>query len=270
MATFTIFGHTGFVGSHLKNKLKNHNLILPKRGQLKFNKYLGDIIYCIGSDNWMKEHYNSFMANIGFIPEIIAKNKFKSFTFLSTTRIYKKSINTFENSSFSINPNYKDDYYNIKKICAESYLTLQKKKIKIIRLSNIYGENFNSPLVLPNFINSAIRNGKIYITVNKNSKKDFLNIDDATDLIYKICVKGKSKIYNLASGRMISLFKIAKKIQNITGCKIILKNQKIYIKEPKINISKIKKEFNFKLKKNLIDDIESLVNKFNLNHANKL
>ena len=81
---------------------------------------------------------------------------------------------------------------------------------------------------------------------------------------------GLIAVHNKQYDQAISLFKIAKKIQNITGCKIILKNQKIYIKEPKINISKIKKEFNFKIKKNLIDDIESLVNKFKLNHANKL
>ena len=38
---------------------------------------------------------------------------------------------------------------------------------------------------------------------------------------------------------MISLIQIAKKIQEITGCKIILKNQKVIIMEPKINISSI-------------------------------
>ena len=132
MTTFTIFGHTGFIGSHLKKKLSNQNLILPKRGQIKIKKFLGNIIYCIGSDNWMNEHYDSYMANIGLIPEIINKNNFKSFTFLSTTRIYKKSINTSENSSFQINPNFKDDYYNIKKICAESFLLSQKKKILLL------------------------------------------------------------------------------------------------------------------------------------------
>ncbi len=270
MTTFTIFGHTGFIGSHLKKKLSNQNLILPKRGQIKIKKFLGNIIYCIGSDNWMNEHYDSYMANIGLIPEIINKNNFKSFTFLSTTRIYKKSINTSENSSFQINPNFKDDYYNIKKICAESFLLSQKKKIKIIRLSNIYGENFSSPLVLPNFINSAILKGKINITINKNSKKDFLSINDALDLIYKICTKGRGEIYNLASGKMISLIQIAKKIQRITGCKITLKNQKIIIKEPNINISKLKKEFKFKAKGNLINDIEPLIKRFKLYHANKL
>ena len=36
--TFTIFGHTGFIGSHLKKKLKNQKLILPKRNQLLFKQ----------------------------------------------------------------------------------------------------------------------------------------------------------------------------------------------------------------------------------------
>ena len=69
---------------------------------------------------------------------------------------------------------------------------------------------------------------------------------------------------------MISLIQIAKKIQRITGCKINLKNQKIIIKEPNINISKLKKEFKFKAKGNLINDIEPLIKRFKLYHANKL
>jgi len=73
--TFTIFGHTGFIGSHLKKRLHYHKLILPKRGELIFNKNLGDIIYCIGSDLWKKNPYQSFHANLGYVPEIISNNK---------------------------------------------------------------------------------------------------------------------------------------------------------------------------------------------------
>ena len=169
MAIFTIFGHTGFIGSHLKKKLKNHRLILPKRNQFKIKKFLGNIIYCIGNDDWMNDQYNSYKANIGYVPEIVNNNKFNTFTFLSTTRIYKKATNTYETTSFKINPNDKDDFYNLKKICAESFLISQKKKFKIIRLSNIYGENFNSPLVLPKFITSlfCVKNREIALSVLK-------------------------------------------------------------------------------------------------------
>ena len=79
MSVYTIFGHTGFIGRNLKKKLKNHKLILPRRNQIKIKRFLGNIIYCIGSDNWMNDYYNSYKANLGFIPEIIKNNKFNSF-----------------------------------------------------------------------------------------------------------------------------------------------------------------------------------------------
>ena len=270
MTIFTIFGHTGFIGSHLKKKLKKHKLILPKRGQIQINKFLGNIIYCIGSDDWMKDYYNSYKANIGFVPEIIHKNRFNSFTFLSTTRIYKKSKSTYENTLIRVNPNDRDDFYNLKKICAESLLLSQNKKINIIRLSNVYGENFGSPLVLPKFINDAINKKKIFLTINKNSSKDFLNIQDAIEMIYQISKKNKGGVYNVASGKMYKLITIAKELKKITGCKIILKNQNILVKEPKININKIKKDFKFRAKSDLLSDLDILVKKFQDYNGNKL
>ena len=69
--TFTIFGHTGFIGSHLKKRLQYHKLILPKRGEIILNKNLGNIIYCVGSDLWKKNPYDSFHANLGYVPEIL-------------------------------------------------------------------------------------------------------------------------------------------------------------------------------------------------------
>lgn len=270
MGTFTIFGHTGFIGSHLKKKLRKHKLILPKRGKFKFKKSLHNIIYCIGSDNWMHDSYNSFKANLGYIPEIINFNKFTSFTFLSTTRIYKKNNITSENSYIKVNTENLDDYYNIKKLCAESYLLNQKQKINIIRLSNIYGDNYDAPLVLPRLLTNSINTGKITLTINKNSTKDFLNIDDATDIIKKISLYGKGGIYNVASGKSYKLVNIAKLIQRYTSCKIILKNQNRLIKEPRINIKKIEKEFGFKIKSNLLGDLKDLIQKYQIYYENKL
>ena len=268
MSIFTIFGHTGFIGTHLKKRLKKNTLILPKRGQTKFKKFLHNIIYCIGSDDWINDTYNSFQANLGYIPEVLKDNNFKSFTLLSTTRVYKKNNITNENTDIIVNSSDIDNFYNIKKLCAESYLLAQKKKINIIRLSNIYGDNYNSPLVLPKLITNSIKNKKIYLTINKDSSKDFLSIKDAVEMIKKISLNGKGGIYNVASGKLYKLIDIAKKIQKYTGCKIILKNQKILIKEPKINIKKIKKEFKFKFSSDLLNDLEVLIQEYKSYYEN--
>jgi nucleoside-diphosphate-sugar epimerase len=261
--TYTIFGHTGFIGSFFKNKLFKENLILPKKKQIVFKKNLGHIIYCIGSDDWLNDSYNSYYANLGYLPEIIKKNKYQSFTFLSSTRLYRNLKETDEDCSLVINPTNLDNYYNIKKICAESFLLSQKNsKIKIIRLANIYGFSPNSTLVIPTLIMNAINKKKIRILINKKSSKDFLSIEDVFTIILKIIKNGKRNLYNIGSGKNITLQQIAQKISLYTNCKVIYSNQKKIIKEPIINISKIKKEFKFKPSSSLIYDLPNLIQKY--------
>lgn len=260
---YTIFGHTGFIGSFLKKRLNKEILILPDKNKFSFKKNLGNIIYCIGSDNWINDTYNSYYANLGYIPEIIKKNKYSSFTFLSTSRIYRNLENTSESANLLINPNNLDDYYNIKKICAESFLLSQQEKIiKVIRLSNIYGFNKKTELVIPALIKSALKNKLIKIFINKKCSKDFLSIENIFPIILNIIHHGKSKIYNVASGKNISLEKIASKISLLTNCKIKYLQQKKIINEPIINIKKVQKEFNFKPSSNIIDDLPKLIDKY--------
>ena len=53
--------------------------------------------------------------------------------------------------------------------------------------------------------------------------------------------------------------KFEEKIKKITNCKINYKNQHKLIKEPIIDISRIKKEFGFRPKKNLINFLDQLI-----------
>ena len=55
---------------------------------------------------------------------------------------------------------------------------------------------------------------------------------------------------------------ITKIIHNETGCGIMLKNQKTVILEPKINIKRIQKEFNFKNNFQLKKSLPELIKKF--------
>ena len=263
--TYTIFGHTGFIGRYLKKKLKKNRLILPNRNQIKLRGNLGNIIYCIGSDLWKKDIYNSFNANLGYIPEILKSNKFKSFNFISSIRIYNGLKKGREKDKLFVDPVNIDNYFNVKKICAESLLLSSGHKIKIIRLCNLYGDNFKAPIFLPTVIRNAVKNKSIDITINKESKKNYLNVNEATDIIIKIINNGKDKIYNVASDKQVSLFQIAKSIKKSTNCRIKFKNQKMKMNEAKIDISKIKKEFLFKPKSNLITELDYLINLYSKN-----
>ena len=119
------------------------------------------------------------------------------FLFLSSSRVYinNQQKNTKENSKLKVNPADLNDYYNLLKLTSESVcLSLKHKNIKIIRLSNVLGQNFNSPLVFPSMIRDSIKRNKINLTINKNSTKDYIHINDVIDIVFKIIKKGKKNI----------------------------------------------------------------------------
>ena len=166
--SYTIFGQ-GFVGTNISIylKKKKYALFLPKKGKYKFKKNLHNVIYCIGNQNWLKDPKGTYDANLGLVPEIIFNNKFDSFTFLSTTRLYfaNSEGKTSENDPINIDSNNKNFLYNSLKIAAENLcLTLNNKNIKVVRMSNLFGDNFtNQAYLLPTWIRNSIKNKKIDI-----------------------------------------------------------------------------------------------------------
>ena len=262
--SFTIFGQ-GFVGTNISIflKKKKYNLFLPKKGKYKFKKNLHNVIYCIGNQNWLKDPKVTYDANLGLVPEIIFNNKFDSFTLLSSTRLYlgNSEGETSENNPININSNDKNFFYNSLKLAAENLcLSLNNKNIKVVRMSNLFGDHFkNNALILPTWIRNSVKYKKIDIYISKNSTKDFIYVNDAFDVLLKIIKRGKHRLYNVASGKNIKLSKILKEIKKITNCKINYAYNLNVVKEPKINIKRIINEFNFKTKNNLINFLNHLI-----------
>lgn len=251
---YTIFGHTGFLGKNIIDYLdkKNASYFLPKRNKNIFKKNLNNIIYCIGTDDVHNNIVQSVESNLKKLCEIIENNKFKSFLFISSTRVYLGSKKTKENDNIIINSNLKTYLFNLLKLTSENFCLSQKnKKIKVVRLSNLYGKHFKNQIyLLPTLLRESKQKKRISININKNSRKNYLSVEDAILVIFKIINKSKYKVYNVASDKSYSLKFIANNIQKSTGCKIVYKNQGITYNEPKIDISRIKKEFKFYSKDN--------------------
>jgi nucleoside-diphosphate-sugar epimerase len=258
----TIFGHKGFIGKNilLKLRLKKQKIFLPKRNILKYKINLGHIIYCIGSHQWRNDPYNAFNTDIAIIANILKNNNYKSFNLISSTRIYKNK-STNEDSEISVNPINNDDYYNCLKIVAENLVLLNKKN-KVIRISNIFGNNYSSTIFLPTIIRDAVHKKKIFLTTNKKSEKDFLFVDEAAEVIIKIVKNGSKNIYNVAYGKNYLIDDIVKHLKNITSSKIIYKYKPSIVKNSVINIARIKKEFNFKPKTNVLKYLKILVKNY--------
>lgn len=263
----TIFGNSGFIGTNLKNFCyqKNFKIFLPKKNQFKFKKNLGHIIYCIGTGEARKRPLKAVKANYEILKDIIENNRFKSLTYLSTTRVYLHNKNTSENEKIIHDLSDNSILFSLIKLSAEQLcLNNKNKNIRVIRLTNTYGNNFTKQLyLLPALIRGAKKNKKINITINKNSLKNYLHIEEALPIILDIAFKGKNRLYNLAGTKRFRFIDIAKKIQKRIKSKIVFSNQNIILNDPKINIDRVKKEFKFHPKRNLLRDIDEIIDNLN-------
>lgn len=263
---YTIFGSSGFFGTNLYKVLKERKekIFIPKKNKYLFNKNLGNIIYCIGTSESIKNPKNALIANLEILSKILTNNKFQTFTYLSSIRVYSKSSKTKETDKITFNHSEKGVYFKSLKLAAESLcLQMNNPKIKIIRLANVFGHYFSNQIyLLPTLLRQSITKRKISITINKNSKKNYLNVNDAINVILKIINKSKHQIYNVASDKQISIGQISEKIKKFTNCKVLYKNSNIIVNEPKINIQRIKKEFNFKPEIKFEKEIQKIISNY--------
>lgn len=246
---FTIFGSSGFIGANIVSYLESegYECFCPKRDEITFKENLGHVIYAIGLTSDFRIYpLETINAHICILKEILKTCSFKSFTYLSSTRVYQNSNKTSEDSNIYINPNNLSDLYNISKIMGESIcLNSGLKNIKIARLSNIIGQRADSDFFISQLLKDAQHNGKIIFQSSPDSKKDYLFIDDAIYLLKKIAISEQCGIFNVASGKNTTNMEISKLIENKTNFKTKFEKDAPQLLFPQIDISRIQKEFNF-------------------------
>lgn len=249
---YTIFGHTGFLGKNLTEylKKKGHKVFLPSKKKYIFKKNLENVIYCIGTDDVLNNPLKAIDSNLKILCKVIEKNNFKSFLFISSTRVYLGNKKTKENSFIKIDSNNSTFFFNILKLASENFcLSKKNKKIKVVRISNLYGRYFKKQIyLLPTLLRQAQNIDTTIIRINKHSKKNYLDVDCAIPQILKIIDKSKFRIYNIASNKLYSIKFIIDNLQKKSKFKVIYENQKIKYDEPRINIDRVKREFKFKPK----------------------
>ena len=250
---YTIFGSTGFLGNNFKKylKKKKYKVFCPSKKKYKFKKNLGHVFYCAGTSDSIINPNKALKANLIYLNNILLKNNFESFTYFSSIRVYSSNKYTNENSKILCDLSEKGIYFKNLKLAAESLcMQINNPKIRIIRLSNLYGDYFNKQIYLMPTIIRNIKNGKkIVLSISPFSKKNYLNVEDAIKVSIKISQKGKFRIYNVASKSMITINEIFMLLKKIKKFDISVLNYKKIIHEPKINISRIENEFNFLEKK---------------------
>ena len=262
----TVLGASGFIGSHLIKRLIALGSEVQGVGHEPLPAgSLGHVVYCIGvTADFRSRPFDTVEAHVCKLIEVLRKGRFESLLYLSSTRLYTGADSTDEDTTIRIAPLDPSDLYNASKVMGESLVLNCGRPTRVVRISNVYGDEFDSNNFLPSIIRDAVVNQKIVMQTAADSAKDYVSIDDVVNSLIELAQHGRERIYNLASGRNVSNGELAEAIRAVTGCAVEFPTQAPSVTFPPIKIERLGAEFDFQPAR-VIDDIPHLVDLYRRN-----
>ena len=199
-------------------------------------------------DNNLLAFYNLIEASRQF--------KVKHFIYASSSSVYGNTKKYPLKENF--NTNKPISFYATTKKCneliADSYHLNFNLNCTGLRFFTVYGPYGRPDMSAYKFVNNILKNKKINVFNKGSHSRDFTYIDDVVNAIYKIIKSKKNnnhEIYNIGSGNPISLKTYINEIEKYLGKKSKKKFDKLQkgdVLKTFSDITKIKKEYNFKPK----------------------
>ena len=293
-----ITGGAGFIGSNLTDHLvrighkviildnfvsgKKNNLAHHKKKDVKIVKldisksknlyryfkgvdyifHLAGLAEIIPSIKNPKQYFDNNVIGSLNVVEAAKKAKIKKLIYAASSSCYgtPKSFPTSEKDKIDLKHPYAVTKFMGEELIMK-YASIFNMPNISFRFFNVYGPRLNTSgqysAVIGNFLSQTRKKKPLTIVGNGKQTRDFIHVDDLANAFIKV-IKSKSvnKIYNLGSGKRTSINTIAK----------IFGGKKKFIPirpgEPKnslANISKIKKEINWKPKITIEECIKKLL-----------
>lgn len=222
---FTVLGASGFIGSHLVAHLRarGDDVTCPPRDDWsKLTNGLGHVIYSVGiTADFRVRTVDTAEAHVGRLTEVLRRGDFESLLYLSSTRLYGGASRASEEATFTVDPARLDDVYNLSKLLGESLcLAMPNERVRVARLSNVFGPDWSSRNFLASVISEAIDTGALLLHTAADSAKDYIAVDDVVAALLAIVARGSERIYNVASGKNVTNAEIAMRLTEICGCRV--------------------------------------------------
>ena len=276
MGKILVTGSSGFIGKKIVKRLDKLEVITDsnnferidlqnKEQVMKLDST--DMVIHLGGKTpqnelkWSEYFDNNVIGTLNVLEYCIQK-KVKKMIYVSSY-VYGNPKYCPIDENHPINPHnaYTESKYLGERLC-EFYCNRSDLNLIILRPFNIFGESMREGFLITNLINS-VKTGKKLTIVNKNSKRDFLHVDDFVDLIVKLIDHDfKFEVFNVGAGRSYSFEDIIKKIERITSQKINIdyeENKEIFIDDITSDISKIKNKIDWQPRIKFDEGLEKML-----------
>jgi len=292
-----ITGAGGFIGQALCDrfaKTKNDVTIIirkHKKNNFKYTQIIGDLkneklisnlknydtVIHLAAFVDVKDSFKNvekvYKINVeptfNILKKISSVKKKPHFIYLSSSVVFGNTNKIPIDESFPLNPT---SPYAMSKACCEmlcrGFSNAYDIPITILRPFSVYGPNAPHHQLIPRLINQ-LKNQKKLVQNNPLEIRDFVYIDDVADAIFKSSnYKPKGlKIYNVGSGKKISIMELINQVLKLYPHGIILKKGKISElnkKKSLADISLIKKELKWIPETSIQKGLKKVIAKENL------
>ena len=293
-----ITGGAGFIGSNLTDHLvrighkvtvidnfvsgKKTNLSHHKKKDVKIIKidiskskklykyfkgadyifHLAGLAEIIPSIKNPKKYFDNNVIGSLNVVEAAKKAKVKKFIYAASSSCYgtPKSFPTSEKDKIDLKHPYAVTKYMGEELIMR-YASIFKMPNISFRFFNVYGPRLNTSgqysAVIANFLSQMKNKKPLTIVGNGKQTRDFIHVDDLVNAFIKVIKSNlANKIYNLGSGKKTSINTIAK---IFGGKRKFIPNRPGEPKNSLANISKAKKEINWKPKITIEEGIKRLI-----------
>lgn len=224
--TISLFGASGFIGSHFVQKSEFKSFPIPRSD---FSAQSKDILFLIGTvDNYnvFEDVHLDIETNLKLLVEVleVSRKKYPNlvFNYVSTWFVYGPNQIPFREEQ-PCNPK---GFYSITKYAAElllrSYCETYSLNYRIIRLGNVLGPGDRKASAKKNAVqfmaDKIIRGEDVNLYEGGNVLRDFIHVDDVIRGLDLILERGPlNEIFNLASGTGVSVGELLNRLKILTG-----------------------------------------------------
>jgi nucleoside-diphosphate-sugar epimerase len=261
---FTVVGGRGFIGSALCAALHDAGGAVASvtHRDVPADAALGHVIYASGvSASSVEDPTYAYGAHVEGVRRILDAGRFDSFLYLSSTRVYDDATSTDEAAALPVRPAGGRDLYRITKIAGEALCLAQPAPaVRVARLSNVSGANFDSPLFLSDVLRQAARDGRVAVRTTRESAKDYITLGEACRYLPAIALAGRERIYNVATGANVENGAIFDVLAG-RGIQIDIAAGAVRAVVPRIDVRRLHAEFGTS-RETLLDILPQLLGRF--------
>jgi len=300
MISILLIGGAGFIGSNLANLLSssNYKVTVVDQFPIESHNFNGNITFVQGNitdNNFLGGLFrkNKYDIVIHLVSSLIPSSNFSDFNssrvlntfstfellkhmeennvnkiifFSSGGTVYGNNLNSKNIESNKLLP---ENYYGFTKLIIEEYIQLQARlsnlKYVIVRPSNPYGigqKSHSKQGIIAVALGKTLNNQPLDIWGDGSVIRDYLHIEDLCLAIKKIILNDSwNKIYNIGSGKGVSINKIISIIEEITKKKLeinYLPSRAVDVPINVLDISRITNDNGWRPQKELREGIEEL------------